>query len=118
MPAIAPAVGPQGPEGPEGPQGPQGPEGVSGSVGNRVIALGDSVTIGSTSGVENANRNDYLMWASMLSNGRVIYLRNAGVSGNRADQMLAVRERVGVRIEDVGVEQLRRRCARHRPSRS
>jgi acyl-CoA thioesterase-1 len=60
--------------------------------GNRVSMLGDSVTIGnSLFDATNHYRGDKdpLNWASILSNGKMVYKVNAGIGGNNAAQMLA-----------------------------
>lgn len=117
--APAPVVGPQGPPGPQGDAGPtgptgatgaagadgapgaagaagatgpQGPAGATGATGNRVSFLGDSIAIGN-SNFAGSNRlrgdKDPLVWASMLSHGKIAYQVNAGVTGNTTANMLA-----------------------------
>lgn len=61
-------------------------------LGNRLAVLGDSVTIGGTSGGVNGVQNKGTAWptfASILSAGRFELVRNAGVAGNTSAMMLA-----------------------------
>lgn len=62
------------------------------AVGNRVSMLGDSITIGN-SNFATTNRlradKDPLAWASILSNSKIAYQVNAGVTGNTSANMLA-----------------------------
>lgn len=55
--------------------------------GNRLIALGDSITIGGTAAQYVGS--GYLGLGVYLTKGRVILQRNAGISGNTTAQMLA-----------------------------
>ncbi|ROZ89031.1 GDSL-type esterase/lipase family protein [Gordonia sp. OPL2] len=61
-------------------------------LGNRLATLGDSVTIGGTSGGVGGVQNKGTAWptfASILSGGRFELVRNAGVAGNTSAMMLA-----------------------------
>lgn len=75
-----------------------------GVTGNRVSFMGDSIAIGN-SNFTGTNRlrgdKDPLNWASLLSNSRVNYRVNAGISGNTSAQMLA---RIGADIITPGCD--------------
>lgn len=64
---------------------------VQSQVGNRVAMLGDSITIGNTGVNDNFIRGDKdpLWWAHLLTDGKIGYQKNAGVSGNKLSDMLA-----------------------------
>lgn len=60
------------------------------SLGNRVVFLGDSITIRNDTGTTNQNWGDgWTTYASLLSGGKISKVRNAGVAGNTSAQMLA-----------------------------
>jgi lysophospholipase L1-like esterase len=61
----------------------------SGRPGNRVVYLGDSITAASWQNSTNTQGSSFPLYAQMISGGRVLTARNAGVSGDRSDQMLA-----------------------------
>lgn len=67
---------------------PQAHRGLA-RIGNKVAALGDSITIGGSNSDNVTSRADYLGFASMYSDGRIIYWRNSGITGNKASDMLA-----------------------------
>lgn len=60
------------------------------TYGSRIVALGDSITIGN---VDLANQafgdNSWFQQLIVRSNGMLRYIYNAGISGQRTDQMLA-----------------------------
>lgn len=57
--------------------------------GNRVVYLGDSITAASWQNSTLTQGSSFPLYAQMLSGGRALTVRNAGVSGERSDQMLA-----------------------------
>lgn len=59
------------------------------AFGNRTVFLGDSITLGGTNNDLAKSDLDWGMIGSMLSGGRLLYVRNAGVSGDRLSQMAA-----------------------------
>jgi len=61
----------------------------SGRPGNRVVYLGDSITQASWQNSSGTQGSSFPLYAQMISGGRVLTARNAGVSGERSDQMLA-----------------------------
>lgn len=59
-------------------------------AGQRVVFLGDSITIAQGNESNTAQWGlSYPTWATYLSKGQLVRVRNAGVSGNTAAQMLA-----------------------------
>lgn len=61
-------------------------------VGNRLVTLGDSITIASEVGTPpgGVNRGPSIgTFASLLSRGKLTYIRNAGVGGDTSAQMLS-----------------------------
>ena len=61
------------------------------SPGNRVAMIGDSITIGNTGANDNNIRGDKdpLLHAHWLSDGKLGYWKNAGISGNKLSDMIA-----------------------------
>lgn len=58
--------------------------------GNRVVFLGDSVTIAQANDTPNAGWGaSYPSYATYLSKGRIIRARNAGTAGNRTTDLVA-----------------------------
>ncbi|MHC6592443.1 GDSL-type esterase/lipase family protein [Arthrobacter sp. C152] len=57
--------------------------------GNRVAFLGDSITQSAWQNSTQLRGSSYPLYAQMLSGGRVLTVRNAGISGERSDQILA-----------------------------
>lgn len=57
--------------------------------GNEFVAIGDSITGSNTDRNNNAHGNNWFPSACIRSNGVMKYIFNAGVSGERSDQMLA-----------------------------
>lgn len=57
--------------------------------GNRVAFLGDSITQASWQNSTQTQGSSFPLYAQMLSAGRILTVRNAGISGERSDQMLA-----------------------------
>lgn len=58
-------------------------------LGNRTVYLGDSVTQGATQNSTNYTDSSFPMFAQMLSQGRVLNVRNAGIGGNKSADALA-----------------------------
>jgi lysophospholipase L1-like esterase len=58
-------------------------------AGYKWIALGDSITQGSSDVPHNILGNEYFAQTALKSQGRLIPLRNAGISGNTSAMMLA-----------------------------
>lgn len=56
---------------------------------NRTVFLGDSLTIGNSVSDTSRGQRDHGMWASLLSDSRIVYGRNAGIGGNTSAQVLA-----------------------------
>ncbi len=76
----------------------------SGRRGNRVAALGDSITIGNgTSAVGVFGNTSWLTWLGLLSGGRCRMVKggNAGVAGQTIDQIAA---RVATDVLPLGVD--------------
>lgn len=75
-----------------------------GVTGNRVSFMGDSIAIGN-SNFTGTNRlrgdKDPLNWASLMTNSRINYRVNVGISGNTTAQMLA---RLGSDVISVGCD--------------
>lgn len=60
------------------------------TYGSRIVALGDSITIGNADLVNQAfGDNSYFQQLIVRSNGMIRYVYNAGIAGERTDQMLA-----------------------------
>jgi lysophospholipase L1-like esterase len=57
--------------------------------GNRVAFLGDSITQSAWQNSTQTQGSSFPLYAQALSAGRILAVRNAGVSGERSDQMLA-----------------------------
>ena len=57
--------------------------------GNRIVYLGDSVTLGSWENATMYQNEAYPLYATLLSGGRILTGYNAGISGNNTAQMLA-----------------------------
>lgn len=60
-----------------------------GRPGNGFVFLGDSITLGSDSAVNLYRGDAWPVYASLLSGGKIGYIKNAGVAGNNTTQMLA-----------------------------
>lgn len=69
---------------------PAGAGGGLAPAGNTTIAIGTSIT-GQTSDAVGDSRGakSWFSWACLLSNSQITFLRNAGVGGNTAAQILA-----------------------------
>lgn len=55
----------------------------------RYVALGDSITIAGDSAANNTYSNSYPHYLSLLSAGRIILVRNAGVGGDQTSNMIS-----------------------------
>ena len=59
-------------------------------VGARVVSFGDSTVNGGTDAAfGQLGDRDFTSWAAMLSGGKFLYVKNAGISGNSAAEALA-----------------------------
>lgn len=61
---------------------------VGARPGNRVVFLGDSITQGSDQASTNFRGTAWPLVASLRSAGRIVHVKNAGVSGNTTQNML------------------------------